>query len=134
MKQGKSQVNTQTVGRIGEVLAARYLSDRGCTILHQNYRVPFAEIDIIAEKQQTVYFCEVKTVSYETRHELEESFSRETWRPEEMIHAQKIRQVEKGAEAWLQQSGYTGSIKLIGLAVRIVPRETFSTVTVIPFS
>lgn len=133
MKQGKSKVNTSTVGKIGEQLAARFLVSRGFKILAQNYRVPFAEIDIIAEKGSKVYFCEVKTVSYETRADLEASFSRETWRPEEMIHEHKVRQVRKGAEAWLLETSYAGESKLIGLAVRIVPRETFSTVTVIDF-
>lgn len=49
------------VGQYGESLAARYLQKRGYTILDQNWRTRFGEIDIIARRDQTIYFFEVKT-------------------------------------------------------------------------
>ena len=50
-------------GKLGEIYAAKRLSDEGYTILYTNYRTRFAEIDIIAmdESSHTLCFIEVKT-------------------------------------------------------------------------
>ena len=49
------------LGFWGESKAVRYLKKKGYKILERNYRCPFGEIDIIAEKDDVVVFCEVKT-------------------------------------------------------------------------
>ncbi len=49
------------LGALGEVYAARYLRERGYTILSANYRTRFGEIDIVAKKDETMIFTEVKT-------------------------------------------------------------------------
>ena len=38
------------VGRVGEDIAAQFLERKGFKILARNYRKPWGEIDIIAEK------------------------------------------------------------------------------------
>ncbi len=50
-------------GRLGEVYAAKRLSQNGYTILYTNYKTSFAEIDIIAREDltDTLCFIEVKT-------------------------------------------------------------------------
>ena len=48
-------------GAAGEVLAARFLRDKGWNILVANYRTRFGEIDIIADDGQYIVFVEVKT-------------------------------------------------------------------------
>ncbi len=48
-------------GAAGEVLAARFLRDKGWEILVANYRTRFGEIDIIADDGQYIVFVEVKT-------------------------------------------------------------------------
>ncbi len=45
----------------GELYAARYLRDNGYRIIAGNYRRRVGEIDIVAEKDNTVCFVEVKT-------------------------------------------------------------------------
>lgn len=45
----------------GEIYAARYLRDRGYKIIIGNYRRRVGEIDIIAQKDNTICFVEVKT-------------------------------------------------------------------------
>ncbi len=50
-----------TTGKLGEKMAAEYLSKKGFTILHQNWRHSHWEIDIIASFNQTLHFIEVKT-------------------------------------------------------------------------
>lgn len=49
-----------TKGKEGELLVAQYLQKYGYTILTQNYRKRFGEIDIIAQKNDTLAFVEVK--------------------------------------------------------------------------
>lgn len=44
----------------GEKYAAWYLQRHGYQLLVQNYRLPYAEIDIIAQTGQTIVFVEVK--------------------------------------------------------------------------
>ncbi|SCY84605.1 YraN family protein [Alkaliphilus peptidifermentans] len=49
------------IGNIGEEIGRRLLIDKGYSILFQNYRTRFGEIDIIAGKNNVVVFVEVKT-------------------------------------------------------------------------
>ena len=48
-------------GAAGEMLAARFLREKGYTILVANYRCRLGEIDIIAADRQYIAFVEVKT-------------------------------------------------------------------------
>ncbi len=52
-----------SAGAAGEVLAARFLRDKGYTITAANVHSRFGEIDIIAENAQYIAFVEVKTRS-----------------------------------------------------------------------
>lgn len=53
-------MNTRKTGAVYETLAAEYLKKQGYRILAQNFRTPFGEIDIIAQKDGTVVYVEVK--------------------------------------------------------------------------
>jgi putative endonuclease len=50
----------QKVGAWGESVAAEYLEEHGYIIVARNVRTPYGEIDIVAEKDGTI-FVEVKT-------------------------------------------------------------------------
>ncbi len=49
------------LGRYGEELAARYLRERGMTLLARNWRCEHGEIDIVARDGPCLVVCEVKT-------------------------------------------------------------------------
>lgn len=51
------------LGRFGEQLAARYLTDAGLVVLERNWRCARGEIDIIAVDGGALVFVEVKTRS-----------------------------------------------------------------------
>ena len=55
-----------SIGKYGESLAVSFLKKRNYNILNVNYRTPFGETDIIAEKQEVIVFVEVKTRISET--------------------------------------------------------------------
>jgi len=52
-----------SLGKVGEEKAVQFLKENKFKILERNYRTPFGEIDIIAQKSETLYFVEVKTRS-----------------------------------------------------------------------
>ena len=51
----------QIEGRVGEIEAALYLKKQGYVIICMNFKCMQGEIDIIAEKDNTLIFIEVKT-------------------------------------------------------------------------
>lgn len=51
------------LGKKGEQLAVDFLLDKGYHIVERNYRFDKAEVDIIAQKNQTLSIVEVKTRS-----------------------------------------------------------------------
>ena len=57
----KDNLHNQKLGKNGEKEACSYLKKNGWKILEKNYKTPFGEIDIIAKKDDTVAFIEVKT-------------------------------------------------------------------------
>lgn len=53
------------LGSKGELLAARFLLDKGYAVLHYNWRSGHKEIDLIAKERDTIVFVEVKSRSNE---------------------------------------------------------------------
>lgn len=51
----------QALGRYGEDVAARYLTDAGLQVLARNWRTSAGELDIVAREGEVLVFCEVKT-------------------------------------------------------------------------
>ncbi|MDO8514499.1 MAG: YraN family protein [bacterium] len=80
------------VGRIGEDIAAQFLQRKGFRVITRNYRKPWGEIDIIAEKGNVVRFVEVKAVSRESPD----------YRPEELVDARKLRKVSRTAALYME--------------------------------
>jgi len=56
----KADKISETVGRIAENVATKHLEKLGHEIIAQNWKTKFCEIDIISERNQTLYFTEVK--------------------------------------------------------------------------
>ena len=80
----------QTIGKLGEDLATKFISDKGYEIVERNYRYGHGEIDIVAKDRDNLVFIEVKT-----RHNLEFG------PPELAVTKSKQRQIRKIAEAYL---------------------------------
>ena len=54
-------LNKRSFGNIGEKLAQKYLTNKGYNIITTNFFTRRGEIDIIAKKEKTLVFVEVKT-------------------------------------------------------------------------
>ncbi len=83
------------LGRYGEDLAARHLTEAGMTILERNWRAGrTGEIDIIAHDSDTLVICEVKTRRSGTFQH-----------PMAAVTPTKTRRLRDLAEHWLQEHG-----------------------------
>ncbi|MEQ1911484.1 MAG: YraN family protein [Vicinamibacterales bacterium] len=58
---GMATDSRQSLGKLGEDLAAAELERLGYAILARSYRTRFGEIDIVAKQGDTIVFVEVKT-------------------------------------------------------------------------
>lgn len=87
------------VGKAGEDIACQFLEHKGFKILERNYRKPWGEIDIIAEKAGIVRFVEVKAVSRESLPDISREMD---YRPEEMVTPSKLKKVARTAALYME--------------------------------
>lgn len=90
--------NTKGTGALGEKIASEFLQRKGYAIIEMNFRRPWGEIDIIAVKGNIVRFVEVKAI---TGRIGDISREIEQYRPEEQIHATKLRKIVRTAELYM---------------------------------
>jgi len=83
-----------TVGRYGEDVAARHLSEHGLVVLQRNWRCELGEIDIVARDGDCLVVCEVKTRR-----------SQAFGSPLEAVTPRKLARLRRLAARWLQESG-----------------------------
>jgi len=90
----RKKKTTLPTGRLGESLAAEFLTRRRYVIVAKNYRKPYGEVDIIARDGDTLVFVEVKT-----RQSLEFGSAFEA------VDGRKQRQLCRIAQEYLQSHG-----------------------------
>src|SRR3989338_4710146 len=81
-------------GSFAEELAEKFLKDRGYKILGRNYRKPWGEVDIIAEKEGIIIFVEVKA---------SDSPAPKGFEPEKRVNNDKILRIKRAAQTYIQQ-------------------------------
>ena len=81
------------LGRAGEDAAAGMLESRGYIILDRNYMSPEGEIDIVAEKDGSIVFAEVKTRT-----------SRRYGSPGEAVDERKLERIKRCAGYYLMMT------------------------------
>ncbi|MGH2875737.1 MAG: YraN family protein [Solirubrobacteraceae bacterium] len=81
----------ETLGPAGERLAAEHLLRLGYEILERNYRTRWGELDIVASRDGTLAFCEVKTRRAGGR----------AGGPFEAVSRDKQQRVRRMANSWL---------------------------------
>lgn len=84
--------NHNDLGKLGEELAADYLQEQGYTVIERNWTFQKAEIDIIAQKAETLAVVEVKTRS-----------SLDFGNPQDFVNPKKIKLLVKAINEYVNQ-------------------------------
>lgn len=101
-KEEKQDLRTKKrkIGDFGEDVAVRFLMKQGYDIMDRNYLKPYGELDIVALKQEKIYFIEVKTVTKAPlRHVIHETS--DNYRPEDNVHAYKLKRLSNVIQAYV---------------------------------
>ncbi|MBO4503774.1 MAG: YraN family protein [Bacteroidales bacterium] len=94
------QTEKQIKGKRGEQLAAEYLSQKGYSILEQNWQIGHLEVDIIASNETMLVFVEVKTRKSNAFGE-----------PEEFVGIAKQRNLIKAANIYSSKTNITKEVR-----------------------
>ncbi len=104
------------IGDLGEALARRFLVKNGFSVLQRNFLRPCGEIDIVAAKEGTIYFVEVKTVTYRT-------FSaNKGWgshNPEENVGSLKLGRMRRVVAVYLREKRVKKDFKFMVISVSV---------------
>ena len=97
-----TQQQRSALGRYGEDVAARHLSDTGMEVLARNWRCDLGEVDLVARDGDTLVICEVKTrrgLDYGT--------------PLEAVTARKLARLRRLAARWMAESAqHPGDVRI----------------------
>jgi len=85
------------IGALGEDIAENHLKTKKFEIIARNFHCKYGEIDIIAKKNDTIHFFEVKTRRENSINE-----------PVESITRQKLNRIIKSAMTFMSLYGSTG--------------------------
>jgi putative endonuclease len=88
----------QTLGRIGERVAARWLCRRGWRVLAHRFRNGHRDLDLVVERDGTVAFVEVKTRRGTAFGD-----------PIEAVSWRKRRELIRSAKVWSDRFGPAGA-------------------------
>ncbi len=94
------------LGRLGEDLACKTLSQSGYEMIERNYSCRYGEIDLIAKKDACLYFVEVKTKK-DGAYCL----------PQENIDSFKQKKIRLAAENYLTQTNYQGECGFLAVLI-----------------
>ncbi len=112
-------MTTFSIGRQAEAVAARHLEQLGYDIIEQNWRTRWCEIDIIAKKDATIYFVEVK---FRKNNDWGSGL--------DYITRSKLQQMKFAAEFWISSKQWSGDYTLSAIEVTGLKLEV---TTFLPF-
>ncbi len=93
-------------GHAAEKQAAEYLKQQGFKIRELNWKTRYCEIDIVAEKDKTIYFVEVKS-----RKNGSQGYGYE------YVTSKKLQQMQFAAEMWVQSNRWKGTYQLAVVSI-----------------
>jgi putative endonuclease len=98
--------STTNIGQSAESRVAELLKKDGYKILFQNWRTKVCEIDLVAKKDNIIYFVEVKYRSSEKQGN-----------GLDYILPRKLKQLHFSAQIWTQQNNWDGDYRLLAAGV-----------------
>lgn len=100
----------KNLGKIGEEKAVSFLKKQGFSIIRKNFQTRLGEIDIIAKKDSSIHFIEVKTRTSDKKGQ-----------PYEAVNKRKINHLKKAAQFFLLKSNlknYKLKIDVISIIIK----------------
>ncbi len=97
---------TTATGQAAEIAVAKYLTSQGFSIIARNWKNRWCEIDLIALKNKTVHFVEVK---YRAKDLQGTGF--------DYIGSNKLRQLQFAVNFWVSENNLQGDCRLVGAQV-----------------
>ena len=94
------------LGKLGEEMAVEFLRKHGYTILQTNYTFQKAEIDILAQKENTLAVVEVKTRS-----------SLDFGLPQDFVKSKKIQLLVKAVDAFVNEKDLDMEVRFDIIAI-----------------
>ena len=110
-------MNTKSKGNIAEKKASKFLEKNGFQILKRNFYFKGGEIDIIAFKDNTLHFIEVK--------------SGEGFEPVYNITPSKLKRIIKGAYIYIKQNNLNYKFCIDAVIVKNDSIEHIKNITLI---
>lgn len=94
------------IGQTAELVVAQHLAKNGYKILSKNWKTKLCEIDIVAAKDDIIYFVEVKYRS-----------SAQQGGGLEHITKKKLSQIKFAVRVWCQNNNWNGDCRILGAEV-----------------
>lgn len=111
-----TNLRNKRIGKIGEDIAASFLTKKGYKIIARNYRARYGELDIVTTYRHTLIFIEVKT-----------RIGNEYGSPEEAIGKHKIKELLFMADYFRMMHPETpAAMRIDAIAVTLHPDETLA--------
>ena len=125
-----STKSRKEVGSLGERVAALYLTRHGFSIRDRNVARKTGELDLVAEREDTLHFVEVKTI-------IVDDFSNEEtvgdeYDPSANLHEAKIRKVARTGEWYVLEKKWEGEWQVDGCLVWLRRRDGAARVRYLP--
>lgn len=132
-----SSKSRKEIGDLGEKVAAEYLRRHGFLIRERNVARKTGELDLVAEKGNTLHFIEVKTILAD---EFPSSAKATDGRPDEYdmydpsinLHEAKIRKVARTGEWYVLEKKWEGEWQVDGCLVWLRRRDGMARVSYLP--
>jgi len=106
-------MNKDIIWKIGEDAAKNYLESKNYKIIEKNYRTKYAEIDLVARKDNILIFVEVRTKR-----------SRAFVAPEESINYKKLKKLYWNANAYVAFKKWKGAYRIDAICIVLNPDNT----------
>jgi putative endonuclease len=103
------------LGRRGEAIAKAHLEATGYEILDENWTFGKAEIDLIAYKDQTIIFTEVKTRTGNGFGE-----------PEDFVDDRKQKLMANAADEYIYLMNHQGEVRFDIVAILFTTQNTYT--------
>jgi putative endonuclease len=132
-----SSFTRKEAGSLGESVACEYLKRHGFKIRDRNIARKTGELDVIAEKENTLHFVEVKTVlADEFPSSAEATKGRpaddDRYDPSLNLHEAKVRKVARTGEWYVLEKKWEGEWQVDGCLVWLRRRDGMARVSYLP--